>query len=149
MNNAVWELLVQWIHEYDQLMSDAIHTNGPTLGALQSVNVHQVVLQYRLWFEDPTNHASLEQFKNPLEYWKEEFLKPFTYIFKNVVLCLFSIIATSAPSERMFSECSHVVSKVHCQIMPELLDAIIVIKGYLKNQDILPFDDLVQHIAME
>lgn len=135
LNNKVWSSLEECVMEYAELVEVAPSSNlCPIFSNLSIEDVHLVCHSYRLLFEDVVKRERLLT-QDPLQYWKEQFLiSPKSAILRSTILCLFSICATSTPSEQVFSECGQTMTKLRARMIPSMLDQLLVIKGFCNSR---------------
>jgi hypothetical protein len=83
-----------------------------------------------------------KEYRNPLIWWKDNSLDfPIMSELARILLC---IPATSAPSERIFSLASRVISKVRSSLSPENASQIVFVNGALDwfdQQTVIEIDD--------
>lgn len=135
LNDDIWMLLDMHAVTYYEL-NTVSHEDDliPDLVAFDLDDTHCFLEKYWTILEDPEKESRL-LLLDPLDYWKNQFItSPQSTVLKNVVLCLFCICATSAPSERMFSQCGNIMTKLRSRMTPSLLEDLLIIKGYLGFQ---------------
>jgi len=153
LNDEIWELLEVQVLEYAELTTTEEPDDlNPNLSQYSLQEIHFLLASYRKIFEDPTKRDRLQS-KDPLIYWKSQFSQsPQSCVLRSIVLCLFCICATSASSERLFSQCGRVLTKTRCRMLPSLLDHLILIKGFLNSSlfDVEKlFEIICQHYVPE
>jgi hypothetical protein len=81
-------------------------------------------------------NAGTKEYRNPLIWWKHN--KADFPIMSELARILLCIQATSAPSERIFSLASRVISKLRSSLNPDNASQIIFVNGALDWFDQLP-----------
>lgn len=147
LNDEIWSLLEIQAREYSDLLVTTMTDDlNPNLSDISFQDIHRVLKSYRSIFEDPAKRERLE-LTDPLNYWKQQFAQsPQSLILKSLVLCLFCICATSAPSERLFSQCGRVLTKIRCRMLPAHLDELILIKGFI-HSPLFDFETLLNTVC--
>lgn len=147
IQDEVWETLAIWVTEYEAIKPNHHDPLTPQLQVLHNIDhVRSILLGYCKIFENPQNEELLKV-EEPLSYWRRQFLSnPDSTLLKQTVLCLFSISATSAPSERCFTQASRTISPIRSSLSPELLESYIIIKSYMENGSLLYFDDILHEL---
>ena len=145
VNDDVWDALATWVFEYEECQQKP-PTDPLTPTSFVVPNQDFVVAllkQYRQIFENPANAPLLDN-TDPLDYWKGQFaISQNASVLRQIILCLFSICATSAPSERAFSVAGRVIQPIRSSLSPHLLEAYITIKSFMIGGSLQHFDQLV------
>ena len=105
--------------------------------------LYTVDFKISFWINKPNLIYSFIMILHP-----HSFLISLASIPPSCFLALFSIQASSAASERLFSHCGNTSSSVRSQMMPGLLDSLIQIKGYMKSP-IYDFEALMEQVCKQ
>jgi hypothetical protein len=99
---------------------------------IQNVDVNFVQGEIKLYLESlPTSLNS-----NPLTWWKENSMK--FPVLSRVAADYLSILASSVPSERAFSNAGNFVSERRCNLLPESIESLMITRARilaLKNKE--------------
>jgi len=143
VEEEVWKTLATWVQEYNEVIVEKNQTReqGFLMPATASQNLFQshqsagnILEQYKQFFRGSETFEERKDY-DPIRYWKAMFeAQPSHRILQFTLECLFSIPATSAPSERVFSLTGNALSAAHSRMMPETLQDLVLISEYAQSE---------------
>ena len=151
MRDRVWDDLAQWAVEWPALRE----TVGATHRGLQLPDAddsltfrdyQSLLAKVRVIFENAGPADPLELKKgddiDALEYWRAVYekgglMRRITHIARIV----FSVPATSAPSEREFSAANLIVTALRAGLSPETVIALVKLRGHVRRVGVKNFMD--------
>ena len=142
LRDKVWDTFAHWAYVYNDVFDQSeAEANSSTLfpiprEALSFVSLSELkdeLRSFRIISEEDCNKLQ-EAIQHPLINWIFCFERSVpSRCLKPLLLCLFSILATSASSERMFPKAGQVISRRRSKTLPAMAQDLVLISEWSKQ----------------
>ena len=149
LRDQVWDTLAHWVVEYEDIRPERVeppHHVMPLPNEEERISYQQASVmlnRFRTLFESPEQADRLQAVQDPLEYWAAVFqTRPENIMLKFLILCLYCIPASSAPSERVFSKAGLELPRLRSRMMPDTLEDLVLLSEWT-TQSVFDYDRLL------